>query len=125
MGFQMFSFQPAAYVGSENRWEDGFCDVTDDAVWEQISAGVGPRPVMFVMHSFIDAADVGPAWDLLKRDEVSDDPRIRAAQERLEACTYAMGHPETGEVVPACVQHSVLDPGENRKLVELLPMRPR
>lgn len=225
MGFQMFSFQPAAYVGNENRWEDGFCDVTDDAVWEQISAGVGRplphrvlqfgdhrcnrvtwgamvgdryvpaledddprdvaardqffatfrgnrmhaspamlvvrtlraiaahprviadgaawarrfvgraggigalgrgvRPVTFVMHSFIDAADVGPAWDLLKRDEVSDDPRIRAAQERLEACTYAMGHPETGEVVPACVQHSVLDPGENRKLVELLPMRPR
>jgi len=85
----------------------------------------GVRPVTFVMHSFIDAADVGPAWDLLQRDEVSDDPRIRAAQERLQACTYAMGHPETGKVVPACVQHSVLDPGENRQLVELLPTRSR
>ena len=77
------------------------------------------------MHSFIDAADVGPAWDLLQRGERSDDPKILAAQERLEACTYAMGHPETGEVVPACVQHSVLDPVENRQLVELLPLRRR
>jgi len=26
---------------------------------------------------------------------------------------------------PACVQHSVLDPGENAQLVQLLPRRPR
>ena len=225
MGFQMFSFQPAAYVGNEARWEEGFRDVTDDAVWAEISAGIGRdlpyrllqfgdyrcnritwgamvgdryvpaledddprdaaardqffatfrgnrmhatpamlvvrtlraivehpqvipagaawarrfvrragglralrggiRPVTFVMHSFIDADDVAPAWDLLQQGERSDEPRIRAAQERLQACVYTMGHPETGELVPACVQHSVLDPHENRQLVELLPMRPR
>jgi hypothetical protein len=85
----------------------------------------GVRPVTFAMHSFIDAADVAPAWDLLRRGERSDDARVRAAQERLEACVYTMGHPETGELVPACVQHSVLDPVENRRLVELLPLRRR
>ena len=47
---------------------------------------------------------------------------MRATQERLQACTYAMAHPETGELVPACVQHSVLDPGENASLRELLPL---
>lgn len=225
LGFRMFSFQPAAYVGNESRWEDGFREVTDDAVWAEISDGAGRplpwrvlqfgdlrcnracwgafvgeryvplledddpldartrdtffgvfrgqrlgvpgwarvlryaravlghpavvgeaigwarrftrragglralrhgvRPVTFVMHSFIDARDVAPAWDLLQRDEVSDDPAIRAAQERLQACVYSMGHPGTATVVPACVQHSVLDPHENRQLVELLPIRRR
>lgn len=224
-GFRMFSFQPAAYVGNDRRWQDGFRTVTDDQVWAEVERGVGRslpfrvmqfgdlrcnratwgvfvgdryvplledddpadarardlwyeafrgswmhlsrpvlavkalravarrpdslpigiswarrfvrraggirrfrkgvRPVTFVMHSFIDAADVGPAWDLLQRGERSDDPKVLAAQERLEACTYAMGHPETGEIVPACVQHSVLDPVENRRLVELLPIRRR
>jgi hypothetical protein len=33
-----------------------------------------------------------------------------------------MAHPETGELVPACVQHSVLDPVENVKLRRLLPI---
>ena len=60
-------------------------------------------------------------WELLQRDEVSPDPDVRAAQERLRACGYTMGHPETGQLVPACVQHSVLDPHENRQLVRLLP----
>jgi hypothetical protein len=224
-GFRMFSFQPAAYVGDDHRWQDGFRAVTDDQVWGEVEKGVGRtlpyrvmqfgdlrcnrvtwgvfvgdryvpvledddqddarardlwyeafrgswmhlstpvlvikvvravlrrpssmpvaaswtrrfvrragglrrfrsgvRPVTFVMHSFIDAEDVTEAWALLQRGERSPDPRIVAAQERLEACTYAMGHPETGEVVPACVQHSVLDPGENRQLVELLPIRRR
>jgi hypothetical protein len=225
LGYQMFSFQPAAYVGNERRWQEGFREVSDDAVWAEIGVGVGRplpwrvlqfgdlrcnrtcwgafvgdryvplledddpadaaardvffrvfrgsrlgdsaglralkvaravaahprvipaawswarrfvrragglralrrgvRPVTFVMHSFIDARDVAPAWDLLQKGERSDEPRIAAAQERLAACAYTMGHPETGELVPACVQHSVLDPHENRQLVELLPLRPR
>jgi hypothetical protein len=33
-----------------------------------------------------------------------------------------MAHPETGELVPACVQHSVLDPVENVELRRLLPI---
>lgn len=81
-----------------------------------------PRPVTFVMHSFMDAADVAPAWDALQRGEHSSDPRIKVTQDRLRACSYAMAHPETGQLVPACVQHSVLDPGENATLRRLLPL---
>jgi len=72
------------------------------------------------MHSFMDASLVAPAWAALERGEVSDDPEVRAAQERLSACSYAMAHPEDGRIVPACAQHAVFDPGENRRLVELL-----
>ena len=81
------------------------------------------RPLTFVVHSFIDAADVIPAWEATKRGEVATDPRIRAAQERLAACSYSMAHPDSDELVPACVQHAVLDPGENARLAELLPLK--
>lgn len=80
------------------------------------------RPVTFVMHSFMDAADVAPAWELLQQGQRSDDPQIAATQERLQACFYAMAHPETGELVPACVQHAVLDPAENVALRRRLPL---
>jgi len=82
----------------------------------------GIRPMTFVMHRFMHADQVAPAWELLRRGEVSDDPLITETQERLRACSYAMAHPDTGEIVPACVQHSVLDPGENRELMTLLPL---
>lgn len=82
-----------------------------------------PRAVTFVMHAFMDARDVRPAWELLQRGETSADPTIRATQERLQACSYAMAHPETGTLVPACAQHAVLDPLENLRLQELLPVR--
>ena len=91
-------------------------------VWSLLRHGV--RPVSFVMHSFMDAADVATAWELLQRGQSSTDPRIAATQERLQACSYAMAHPETGQLVPACVQHSVLDPGENQQLRRLLPLTP-
>lgn len=225
-GWRMFSFQPAAYVGSETRWREGFRAMTDHDVWSQIELGAGRplphtaltwgdsrcnrttwgafvgdryvpvledddpadlhardaylhhlpgnylaernaavkairvarllarrphliavgsgwlwrfvrraggiralrhgiKPVTFVMHSFMDAAVVAPAWALLQRGELSADEQVRAAQERLQACTYSMAHPETGEVVPACVQHSVLDPAENVALTQLLPLPTR
>ena len=79
-------------------------------------------PTTFVMHRFMHADDVAPAWALLERGEMSDDPRILETQERLQACSYAMAHPETGRVVPACVQHSILDPEENRQLATALPI---
>ena len=82
------------------------------------------RPVTFVMHSFMDADEVRPAWQAIKEGRTSDDPRIAVAQERLQACAYTMAHPETGELVPACVQHSVLDPVENTALRKLLPLTP-
>lgn len=74
------------------------------------------------MHQFMDAADVRPAWELMQRGETSADPRVRATQERLAACHYAMAHPEDGTLVPACAQHCVLDPAENRELRTLLPL---
>lgn len=82
----------------------------------------GVVPMTYVVHNFMDAADVDPAWRLMQAGEVATDPTVRATQERLSACTYAMAHPETGELVPACVQHSVLDPGENEQLRRLLPL---
>jgi hypothetical protein len=222
MGYRMFSFQPAAFVGNRNRWKDDYHDLTGDRVWGEIERGAGARlvyktfqigdercnrtaygvyvgeryhpllddrdprdlaardafvdtfggmdfehppavlsaklarvfarrpaslgvavrwmgrftqraglvpllrdgarPVTFVMHSFMDAHLVRPAWEGLQRGELADEPEIRATQERLQACSYAMAHPESGELVPACVQHSVLDPVENLKLQELLPL---
>ena len=82
------------------------------------------RPVSFVMHSFMDAADVAPAWAAMERGDDIADPRIAATVERLRACSYAMAHPETGRLVPACAQHGVLDPAENIALRRLLPLTP-
>jgi hypothetical protein len=224
MGFRMFSFQPAAFIGNAARWKDAYREFSSDEVWQRIEEGVGarlhfnaeqvgdvrcnrtahgiyvgdryetlldeddprdaraladfisafggmdfedgsrrlraaraaravarhpavlrsgvpwagrlvkrlggpvtiarqrPAAVTYVMHAFMDARDVRPAWDLLQRGECSEDPKIRETQERLQACSYAMAHPETGELVPACAQHSVLDPIENLRLRELLPV---
>ncbi len=228
LGYDMLSFQPAAFIGDRRRWREGFREVTGDAVWAEIERGMGAklpwrtlqmgdprcnrtawgwlvdgrfvpvldeddphdiaardvflsrlgglqvsgtamplltarllraaasnlgalptavgwarravrrsgglgallrhrrtvRPMTFVMHSFMDAAQVQPAWDLMEQGVVADDPGIRATQERLQACVYTMAHPEQGRTVPACVQHSVLDPVENIALRRLLPITP-
>jgi hypothetical protein len=79
-----------------------------------------PRALTFVVHAFMDAAEVRPAWEALKRGQTATDPGVRAAQERLLACSYAMAHPDEDLLVPACVQHAVLDPAENMRLAELL-----
>jgi hypothetical protein len=89
-----------------------------------VRAAAGARALTFVMHSFMDAAVVAPAWEALQRGEQLDDPALREAQERLSACMYHMAHPSTGELVPACAQHAVLDPSENADLGRLLPMAP-
>jgi len=226
MGFDMLSFQPAAFVGDERRWREEFRAITPDEVWAEVERGMGTRlpwralqmgdprcnrtawgwlvdgrfvpalddtdprdlamrdvflerlgglrvsgtptrdlvvrllraavahpallpvglgwlgravrrsggwravrrarrtirPITFVMHTFMDAAAVEPAWELMERGVVAEDPALLATQERLQACVYAMAHPELGRVVPACVQHSVLDPGENERLRTLLPI---
>jgi hypothetical protein len=82
----------------------------------------GIRPMTYVMHMFMDAEQVTPAWDLMENGVTANDPEVLATQQRLGACIYAMAHPETGRIVPACVQHSVLDPGENKELRNLLPL---
>jgi hypothetical protein len=71
-----------------------------------------------------DPRAVLEAFRALERGELSDDPSVRATQERLQACSYAMAHPEEDRLIPACAQHSVLDPEENRALAKLLPMAP-
>lgn len=58
---------------------------------------------------------------MMQRGEQAEEPRLRETQERLAACHYAMAHPENGTLVPACVQHAVLDPAENAALRTLLP----
>jgi len=223
MGFRMFSFQPAAFVGNTARWKDDFRRFTGDDVWAQIEAGAGGRlhpdalqigdrrcnrtayggytgerywtmldedsgvdarflesfitafggmdfavspsllaarlargiaahPVVlpralrwatglvsrmggplalarerplaltFVMHSFMDARLVKPAWEAMERGQTTHaDPEVQETIERLQACSYAMAHPDDGRLVPACAQHSVLDPEENRQLMTLLP----
>jgi len=73
-----------------------------------------PRAMTYVVHAFMDASDVRPAWEALQRGEVAQDPAVRATQERLQACSYAMAHPEDGTIVPACAQHAVLDPAAKR-----------
>jgi hypothetical protein len=81
-----------------------------------------PRALTFVVHAFMNASVVRPAWEALERGETAQDPEVRAAQERLRACSYAMAHPDEDRLVPACVQHAVLDPQENLALRELLPL---
>jgi hypothetical protein len=83
----------------------------------------GFRAITYVMHSFMDARHVKPAWELLQVGEVAEDPKVREAQERLQACSYAMAPSRRRRLVPACVQHSVLDPQENLALQQLLRRR--
>lgn len=95
--------------------------------WGAVASAVRRRRLSFktfVVHNFMDASDVAPAWALMEQDVDSNDPKIRATQERLGSCMYAMSHPETGRLVPACVQHSTLDEAENAGLRKMLPLRP-
>ncbi len=78
-----------------------------------------------VVHAFMDASSVIPAWRTMQAGGTATDDEMRATQERLQACVYTMAHPDTGELVPACVQHSVFDPAENKQLLTLLPMPTR
>ena len=90
--------------------------------WRRLLSG-RPRGFTFVVHAFMDADVVEPAWAALERGEIAGDPAVRAAQQRLQACSYSMAHPDKDRLVPACVQHCVLDNSENAALLELLPLR--
>ena len=48
----------------------------------------------FVVHNFMDAEQVDPAWKLMEQGIVADDPLLKETQERLGSCMYAMAHPE-------------------------------
>ncbi len=224
LGYRMFSFQPAAYVGHEGRWQPGYRGFDDDDVWARVEDGAGARlpfralqfgdlrcnrvtwgayvgdryvpvlddtdprdllvrdrflqalpgplgygpwpvrvakltraaarhprlvpavvgwgrrfvgraggldrrwrsltPTTFVMHRFMDAADVSAAWAHLQAGTTPTEQRLIDTTERLQACVYSMPHPETASMVPACVQHAVLDPAENAALVTSAPAPP-
>jgi hypothetical protein len=81
-----------------------------------------PRGMTFVVHAFMDGSVVRRAWEGMQTGVECADDAGRAAQERLRACSYAMAHPDDGVLVPACVQHGVLDQDENRRLLVTLPM---
>ena len=90
----------------------------------QRPAGSGSRrccvrasaPVTFVMHQFMDAADVAPAWELMQRGQSAATTRGCARPRSGWPPATTRWAPETGTLVPACVQHGVLDPGENAAL---------
>ncbi len=96
--------------------------------WSTVARAAARRRVTgltFVVHAFMDASTVIPAWRAMEAGEVAVDAGTRATQERLRACVYTMAHPDTGALVPACAQHSVFDPEENRTLLTLLPLPTR
>ncbi|MDP9431457.1 MAG: radical SAM domain-containing protein [Actinomycetota bacterium] len=136
MGHLSFTGTPAALLAAQVLWvliRRPTTILLAGAWFTRTVRRVGPRalvrhrgivPVTFVMHQFMDAAQVTPAWELTRQGQISTEPEIRATQERLAACHYAMAHPEDGTLVPACVQHAVLDPQENAALRRLLPLLP-
>ena len=46
MGFNLFSFQPAAYVGDERRWKEDYRTLDPDEVWRRIEEGAGAAPAL-------------------------------------------------------------------------------
>lgn len=95
--------------------------------WTLTSAGVRGQVAgtTYVVHAFMDASRVIPAWRTMQAGGTPTDDGMRVTVERLRACVCTMAQADTGELVPACVQHSVLDPQENRELLTMLPMPTR
>ena len=81
------------------------------------------RRVTFVMHNVMAADDVKQAEELSARNRIATDPHLRAVQERLAACSYKMAHPDSGRLVPACVQHAIFDEVINRRSIAELNIR--
>src|SRR5260370_24821740 len=55
MGYGMFSFQPAAFVGDQRRWHEDYRDVPGDQVWTQIERGAGTT----LDYRVLEHGDVG------------------------------------------------------------------
>jgi hypothetical protein len=43
LGYRIFSFQPAAFLGDERRWHERYRDLDADTVWAEIERGAGAR----------------------------------------------------------------------------------
>jgi len=76
-------------------------------------------------HSREASETVRAAWAATEEGRTAAEPEVRAAQERLAARSSAMAHPDEDRLLPACVQHAVLDPLETRALTGLLPIHRR
>lgn len=87
---------------------------TDLALHDRYLARGEVKLLTFVVHASMDATVVGPAWEQLQSGREADNPTAREAHERLRTCVCSMAHPETGEIVPACVPRSVLARRGNR-----------
>jgi MoaA/NifB/PqqE/SkfB family radical SAM enzyme len=83
-----------------------------------------PRPLTVVMHMFMDAELADRAWQVIDEVDTDAEPEVAEAVDRLRSCAYSMAHPELGRMVPACVQHAVLDPPVNAELRRTLPLIP-
>ena len=89
LGFRMFSFQPAAYVGDDRRWSDGFRAIDDATVWAEIERGAGTR-LPFRAVQLGDERCNRATWGVYVGDRyvpLLDDrePRDLAASARLRA----------------------------------------
>ena len=80
----MFSFQPAAFVGDDRRWHDGYRDISADAVWAQIEAGAGTRLPFRVFQHGDERCNrtaygfyVGDRWYPILDDENPVDLHVR------------------------------------------------
>ena len=93
--------------------------------WNLISNIKNAHSCTYVMHSFMDASVTQRAWELMQKNGETRDEEVKAAMERLQACSYSFGHPESDRMIPGCVQHGVLDPQINAQLKKTLPLTKR
>jgi len=79
MGFGMFSFQPAAFVGDNRRWHENYEQVGMDQVWREIEKGAGTAlDYTVIQHGDLRCNRaaygfyVGPRWHPFLSGDASD-----------------------------------------------------
>ena len=122
MGFRMFSFQPAAYIGNPSRWKGDYREFTGDAVWGEIERGAGGR-LHCGAFQFGDTrcnrtaygASCGDRWVPLLDEDARATPRVprrllrRVRRDGLRGatacsprgCVRALGAPAAGAALAA------------------------
>jgi len=92
------------------------------SLWRAVASRSRPRPVTFVMHQFMDAADVEPAWAMMQRGETADDPRLRETQNASPRATTRWDTRRPGPWSRRACSTACSDPAENATLRRLLPI---
>ena len=101
MGFRLFSFQPAAFVGNPGRWKENYRELTGDAVWAEIERGAGSRLPTGVFQNgdvrcnrTAHGLRVGARWVPFLDDRVPADLRARDAYyERIGGMDFDVPRP--------------------------------